>query len=227
MQAVIPAAGEGVRMRPLTLMTPKPLLKVCDKPIIQHAIEALPESVDEVIIVVGYLGQQIIDFLGDPYAGKKITYVWQREKTGTARALQLCKPHLRPGKFLFLNADDIINRESLERALTHDLCILTAKRDDWQKWGILVCNPDGTVRDFVEKPKTFLSNLANTNAMVLDERIFEFEPDPHDTGEFYLTTMVQKLATKYPVATEPASLWIPVGTPEDLQKAERMLKSLR
>ena len=210
-------------MRPLTLAKPKPLLEIAGKPLLRHIIEALPNTVDEVIIVVGYLGQQIIDYCGDVFCGKKITYVWQREKTGTARALQLCRPYLRDGKFLFVNADDIINTETLERALTHDLCIVTTYREDWQKWGILALNEDGSVKDFIEKPQTFISSIANTNMMVLDERIFEFEPDPHATGEFYLTTMVQKLAKKYKIYTEPASLWIPVGTPEDLQKAESML----
>lgn len=223
MQAVIPAAGEGVRMRPLTLTTPKPLLKVGGKPILQHIIEALPKNVDELIVVVGYLGQQIIDHFGDSFGGKKITYVWQKEKTGTARALQLCKPYLKTGRFLFLNADDLINRETLERALTHDLCIVTTYREDWQKWGILELNENGTVKNFVEKPEVFVSNIANTNIMVLDERIFEFEPDLHATGEFYLTTMVQKLAQKYPIYTEEASRWIPIGTPEALQKAQEML----
>ena len=227
MQAVIPAAGEGIRMRPLTLTKPKPLLEVNGKPLLQHIIEALPEEIEEVIIVVGYLGQQIVDFCGERFCEKKITYVWQKEKTGTARALQLCKPFLRPGKFLFANADDLINRETLKRALTHDLCIVTVHREDWQRWGILLLNEDGSVKDFVEKPQTFISNIANTNIMVLDERIFEFEPDQHSSGEFYLTTMVQKLAKKYKVYTEPASRWIPVGTPEDLQKAESMLKSTR
>ena len=153
MQAVIPAAGEGVRMHPLTLTKPKPLLEVQGKPLIQHIIEALPDTIDEVIIVVGYLGQQIVDFCGYVFCGKKITYVWQKEKTGTARALQLCKPFLRPGKFLFANADDLINRETLERALVHDLCIVTTHRDDWQKWGILELHADGSVKKFVEKHK--------------------------------------------------------------------------
>ncbi len=223
MQAVIPAAGEGVRMRPLTISTPKPLLEVGGKSILQHILEVLPDVVDDVIIVIGYLGQQIIDRFGDTFNGKKITYVWQLEKTGTARALQLCKPHLRPGKFLFLNADDLINRETLERALRHDLCIVTTFREDWQKWGILELNKDNTVKNFVEKPETFISNIANTNIMVLDERVFDFEPDAHSSGEYYLTTMVQKLAHKYPVYTEEASRWIPIGTPEALQKAQEML----
>ena len=60
--------------------------------------------------------------------------------------------------------------------------------------------------------------------MVLDERVFEFEPDLHASGEFYLTTMVQKLAQKHKVYTETASLWIPVGSPEDITIAEKILK---
>ena len=59
--------------------------------------------------------------------------------------------------------------------------------------------------------------------MVLDEHVFEYEPDAHPNGEFYLTTMVSKLAKNYPVYTVPADLWIPIATPEDIKTAEKIL----
>lgn len=225
MQAVILAAGEGVRMRPLTLTKPKPLMEVRGKPLIRHATEALPNAVTELIIVLGYLGEQIEAYCGKEFCGRPVTYVWQRQKTGTARALQLCRPSLRPGKFLILAApDDILDHDVLPRAMTHDLCIVTSTSDHPEKFGVLTLHEDGSIKDFIEKPKHFVSNLVNTNSMVLDERIFDYEPDQHINGEFYLTTMVSKLAKDYKVYTEIARLWIPVGTPEDLQKAESMLK---
>ena len=226
MQAVIPAAGEGVRMHPLTLTKPKPLLEVQGKPLIQHIIEALPDTIDEVIIVVGYRGQQIVDFCGYVFCGKKITYVWQKEKTGTARALQLCKPHLKKGKFLVVAApDDILDPSAWHEALKYDLCIIPSKSDRPEKFGVLVLAKDGSVEEFVEKPQQFISNLVNTNSMILDERIFDYEPDPHATGEFYLTTMVSKLSQDYKIFTVTAKQWIPVGTPEDIQRAEKILKT--
>ena len=64
MKAVIFAAGEGKRMQPLTLEKPKPLLEVLGKPLIQRTFEAMPDTVDEVVVVVGYKKEQIQDFLG-------------------------------------------------------------------------------------------------------------------------------------------------------------------
>ena len=78
MKAVILAAGEGVRMRPLTLRTPKPLLQVAGRPLLEHIIYALPKDINELIVVIGYLGDQIKNFLGNEYHGLKIQYIWQK-----------------------------------------------------------------------------------------------------------------------------------------------------
>lgn len=218
------AAGEGIRMRPLTITKPKPLLEINGKPLIQYAVEGLPSEVTELIVVLGYLGEQIEKYLGTNFLGKSVTYVWQKEKTGTARALQLCKPHIKPGKFLVVAApDDILDPSAWKDALQYDLCIITSESDTPEKFGVLVLHEDGSVKEFVEKPKHFISNLVNTNYFVFDERIFDYEPDPHETGEFYLTTMVDKLAKDHKVYTVTAKRWIPVGTPEALQKAQEML----
>ncbi len=79
MQAVILAAGEGVRMRPLTLTKPKPLLEVLGKPLIRYATEGLPKEVTELIIVLGYRGEQIKAYCGTSFCGRTVTYVWQKQ----------------------------------------------------------------------------------------------------------------------------------------------------
>ena len=226
MQAIILAAGEGVRMRPLTLTKPKPLLEVAGKPLIRHTVEALPSEATELIIVVGYLGDQIKAYCGENFLGRAVQYVHQVEKKGTADALKLCQPLLRSGKFLIAAApDDILDPEAWCEALQYDLCIITSTSDHPEKFGVLILHEDGSVKDFIEKPENFISNIINTNNMVLDERIFNYQPDPHPNGEFYLTTMVSKLAREHKVNTVVAKTWIPVATPEDLQKAEDMLSS--
>ena len=78
-------------MRPLTLTAPKPMVRVGDKPILRHIIDALPPKVDELVLVIGYFRDQIRDYFGDEFSGKKITYVVQEQKRGTADALRLCK----------------------------------------------------------------------------------------------------------------------------------------
>ena len=77
MQAVLLAAGKGVRMLPLTLNQPKPLVEIGGVPLIVHVLRALPPEIDEVIIVVGYKAQMIIDYLGETFEGRKIRYVYQ------------------------------------------------------------------------------------------------------------------------------------------------------
>src|SRR3989344_8717591 len=120
-------------------------------------------------------------------------------------------------------ADDIIGSKALSDAIKYERCIITAQSDNPEKFGVLTLHDDGSVKDFIEKPQHFVSNLVNTNSMVLDHHVFEYEPDAHANGEFYLTTMVSKLAKDYPVYAVPADLWIPIATPEDLQKAKEML----
>ena len=92
MQAVILAAGEGTRLRPLTYQTPKPLLKVAGKPILQYNLEYLEGLVDEAILVIGYKGDQIKDYFGMQFQGLSIRYVHQKERLGTANAVAQVEP---------------------------------------------------------------------------------------------------------------------------------------
>lgn len=75
MRAVILAAGEGKRMRPLTEKIPKPMLQVLGRPLLEHIFDSLPDAVDEVILGIGYLGGQIKAHFGSSFGGCKIRYV--------------------------------------------------------------------------------------------------------------------------------------------------------
>ncbi len=98
MQCVILAAGKGTRLRPFTDHTPKPLIQVGDRALLDHIVEALPTEVDEIILVIGYLGDQLRSYCGTEFHGRKMTYVEQVVQDGTARALWLCKEYLK-GRF--------------------------------------------------------------------------------------------------------------------------------
>ena len=189
MQCVILAAGKGTRLRPLTDTCPKPLVKVGGKTLLDHIVGALPSSVDELIIVVGYLGDMIKEYCGEEFHGRKVTYVVQEEQNGTAKALWLCKELLH-GRFLFLFADDIHGKGDLARATSYVRSILVASVEKPEKFGIVVRNPDGTLGLMIEKPENAPSNCASTGAMVLDDHIFEFEPEKTVKGEYYLTEVI-------------------------------------
>ncbi len=225
MQAVIMAAGEGKRMRPLTLERPKPLIEVAGKPIIEHVLDALPPEIDEVIVVIGYKGDMIKEHLGDSYGGKKLRYVHQWMPAGTAHALSLARPFLS-GKFLMLNADDILGPEALAEAIKHPLAILVATHTKPETMGVIATKENGTLDSIEEKPENPKSNLVNTGTMVLDDRLFSFEAPRHPTGEYYMTDPMSAMAKEHPVVVVEQPLWIPVGYPEDIPKAEAKLKEL-
>ena len=223
MQCVILAAGKGTRLRPLTDNTPKPLIKVAGKALLDHIIEALPSSVDELIIVTGYLGEQIREHCGEVFHGRKVTYVEQLEQKGTAHALWLCKDLLK-GRFLFMFADDLHGPQDIARATSYTRSMLTLTTDTPEKFGIVVRHPDGTLAEIIEKPEHAPSNLASTGVMVLDDHIFNFDPYAKETkGEYYLTDVLAEYAKQYPIAVVEQALWIPIGYPEDIQKAEEIL----
>jgi NDP-sugar pyrophosphorylase family protein len=222
MQCVILAAGKGTRLRPLTETTPKPLVKVAGKPLLDHIAEAVPSSVTEFIIVTGYLGEQIREHCGEEYMGRKVTYIHQEEQKGTGHALWMCKDLIK-GRFLYMFADDIHGKADIARATSYTRSMLVLTTETPERFGIAVRHPDGTLAEFVEKPEFAPSNLASTGVFVLDEHIFEFAPTVETNGEFYHTDMVREYAKQYPIAVVEQQLWIPVGYPEDITKAEQLL----
>src|SRR3989344_7915186 len=114
MQAVILAAGEGKRLRPLTLDRPKPMIELLGKPILEHTIENLPSAINELVIVVGYKSEKIKNHFGNNWKGRSIVYVEQNmPPTGTAHALFTARRALKPGRFLSLMGDNISGGKAL------------------------------------------------------------------------------------------------------------------
>lgn len=222
MQCVILAAGLGKRMRPLTEDRPKPLVLVCGKPLLHYVVEALPSSVDELIIVVGYKGEMIRTYCGEEFLGRKVSYIEQTEQNGTAKALWLCKDFIK-GRFMLLFADDIHGKGDLARASSFTRSLLVSSVENPEKFGIVVRNPDGTLGLMIEKPAHAPSNCASTGPMVVDEHIFEFPPMKAVQGEYYLPEVIERYAAKYPVAVVEQDIWIPIATPKDIEKAEMLL----
>lgn len=225
MKAVILVGGEGTRMRPLTLEKPKPLIEVAGKPILEHIMDALPPEINEIILVTGYKGHMIKERYGDSYKGTPLRYVHQWMPAGTAHALSIARPFL-DGRFLFLFGDDIHGAEALAELVKHPLGMLAAFHPEPQKFGVIERNPDGTLKEIVEKPANPTSNLINPGGIVLDERIFDYPAPRHESGEYYVTDPISMFAKDFPVMVVEQPLWIPVGYPADIERAEKILKDL-
>lgn len=215
-------------MRPLTLDTPKPLLKINNKPILEHILESLPQEIDEVFIVVGYLADKIQSHFGARWNGFKIGYAFQKNKSGTAHALKLCESKIKDGeKFLLLFADDLHGKEGLKNCVKKDLGLLVGRAENPERFGVVNLNSDRSVREIVEKPEKPQSDIVSTGVMVLDKRIFHYEADKHPNGEFYLTDSVNKMIKEHKIFAVESDFWLPIGYPEDLKKAGEILKNSR
>lgn len=226
MQCVIVCAGKGTRMSPLTNTCPKPLIPVGGKPIIQHIVEALPEEIDELVLIVGYLKEQIIATCGEVYLGKKVIYREQENHAGGTGDALLCARDVLKDRFLFMYGDDIHGSETLAQAVQSDYAILSAHSATPERYGVLVLNEDGTLSAILEKPENPPSNLINIGGFVIDASIFEYTTSKSAGGELYVTDMLTQFAQHNPVTVFEQKLWIPLGYPEDIGKAEEILKAM-
>jgi bifunctional UDP-N-acetylglucosamine pyrophosphorylase/glucosamine-1-phosphate N-acetyltransferase len=226
MKAVILAAGEGVRMRPLTLKKPKPLLEVGGKPLLYHLISKLPEEVDNLVIVVGYLGDQIKNYCGDKFLGRTVEYVEQENPRGTYHALSLCQPYIHGGKdnrFFVFYADDLLDETTIKKATEYELALIVKEVENPKRFGVVTLNDDGSIKEIIEKPENPQSNLALTNGLLLDYKIFQYPPLSTVKGEYYLSTAVAEMAKHHKIMAIKANFWFPLGTPADLEKAEKII----
>ncbi len=223
MQCVILAAGKGTRMRPLTDELPKPLIEVCGKSILDHIVLALPGVITEIILVVGYRSDQIKAHCGEEFYGRKVTYVQQENFAGGTGDALLCAKDVISGKFLFMYADDIHGAEALYAVVKEEHGMLGMRSDAPERFGVLVQNEDGTLKEIVEKPDVPPSNLVNIGGFVVDDSLLGYQTEVSDSGELYVTDMLTAYAAEHPVKIIEQSEWLPIGYPEDIAKAEALL----
>ena len=222
MKCVIFCGGKGIRMDSENV--PKPLLKVGGKPLIDYTFAALPKEIDEVILVVGYLSEQIKKYLGNSYAGKKIRYVKQKNLEGTAKALFEAAEYIND-RFLVLMADDIYSRNDIEVCLRHEQAMLVKRNEKEEPGGKVTLNNKGELQS-VEEGKLFpIDTLVGTNVFVLNPEFFNYEPVKltDRVREWGLPQTVALMARDFPVEIVEATRWIKITTPEDLKAAEKTL----
>jgi bifunctional UDP-N-acetylglucosamine pyrophosphorylase/glucosamine-1-phosphate N-acetyltransferase len=232
MKAVILAAGEGQRMRPLTATRPKVMLPIANKPILEHLIiEAREAGLKEFILVVGYCDQQVRDYFGKgEKLGVAISYCEQRKQLGTADAVRLVSEWLE-GNFLMMNGDVIVNRDEIASLVNNHqgttMSIIKVK--DPHGLGIVEVKKDRIVR-IHEKSAKPPANLANAGVYLLT-------PDIHDAiartaksprGEYEITDSLQLLIEAgQEIACQQLKDWIDLSYPWDLLAAnEAQLKVL-
>jgi bifunctional UDP-N-acetylglucosamine pyrophosphorylase/glucosamine-1-phosphate N-acetyltransferase len=228
MDTIILAAGLGTRLRPHTLQTPKPLLTVQGRPILDWTLGALPRTVDRVLVVTHYLGEQVEAYLGRQKHFAHWQVVPQEKPRGTGDALLSCRAHVRSERFLALNGDDLFGAADLAKLADCSAGVLCHPVDEPRRFGIAFRKPDGTLDRLVEKPDLDGRQLANTGAYVFPRDVFDIPLTLSPRGEYEVTQYVSEMAKRQSVQVIEANFWLPIGTVEVWQAAQTMdLNALR
>jgi NDP-sugar pyrophosphorylase family protein len=222
MDAIVLAAGLGTRLRPHTLTTPKPLLSVQDRPILDWALAGLPRQVERILVVVHYLAEQVEAYLQKQKHFAHWQVVRQETPRGTGDALLTCRPFVQSERFLALNGDDLFGAADLAKLANCTAGVLCHPVDEPRRFGIAFRKPDGTLDRLVEKPDLEGRHLANTGAYVFPRRVFDIPLTLSPRGEYEVTQYVSELAKQQPVQVIEASFWLPIGTVEVWQAAQTM-----
>ncbi|KUK60918.1 MAG: Nucleotidyl transferase [Methanoculleus marisnigri] len=219
MQAVILAAGEGSRLRPLTRSKPKAMLPVANRPIIEYVIDALLENgIRDIVVVVGYRKEDVIRHLNRLDA--PIQIVVQERQLGTADALRAAESEITDD-FLVLPGDNYINAESIARIKKEQNAMLVAEHPNPSNFGVVVIR-NGLVREVIEKPEDAPTFTVSTG-------VYSFTPD---VFSFLRTTeipdaLAAMIASGRRIRAIPADDWQDAIYPWDLLKLNsRMLKGI-
>jgi len=235
MKAVVLAAGEGTRLRPLTDDKPKGMVEVVGKPILTHCFGQLAAlDTDELLVVVGYRKEVIIEHYGDEFEGIPITYAHQREQNGLAHALLTVEDHIDDDFMLMLgdnifraNLEDVVNRQQEQRA---DAAFLV-EEVPWEeaaRYGVCDTNKYGEIVEVIEKPDDPPSNLVMTGFYTFTPAIFHacHLVQPSDRGEYEISDAVDLLihSGRTIDALRMDGWRVDVGYPADREEAERLLE---
>ncbi len=233
MKAIIPVAGVGSRLRPHTYTLPKVLLNVAGKPIIGHIIDKIiAEGIKEAVVVVGYLGDMIEEYLTRHY-DIHFTFVEQEERLGLGHAIWITRQYVGEDPVLIILGDTIFEVD-LSEVLRREHSALGVKAvEDPRRFGVAEVQ-DGFITRLVEKPEHPRSNLAVVGLYYIKRPALLMECLDHNIranlrtkGEFQLTDALQAMIERgEKFSTFPVEGWYDCGKPETLLSTnEKLLKS--
>lgn len=225
MKVVIPLAGKGTRLRPHTHVTPKPLLKVGDKPVMAYIMDDLRElGVKEAIFITGHLKEKVQRYVGEEYPDFTAHYVEQAVQDGTAGAVALAEPFVDED-LLIIFVDTLFDADlSVVKTLPDDVAgvIWVKEVEDYQRFGVVLTDEDGFMRQIVEKPSEPVSKLANIGLYYIRDWKLLFEginavvrESLSPGAEYYLTDAFQYMIDHGArIKTIEVEGWYDAGKPE-------------
>ncbi len=197
LSAVVLAAGEGRRLRPLTNKRPKPMLPAANRPILEYVFDALLEAgVTSITVVVGYQRERVQSHFGPTYRNVPIEYVIQEKQLGSGHALLAAKAQIE-GPTVVVNGDQLIDPELIDAVTTAhteaDVTLGLIRHPDVGEYGGVRCEDDGTVTEIVEKPRDDRNYLLNAGVYAFNPRAFDIIHETKTFGEHSLIDSLHDL----------------------------------
>ncbi len=203
MKVIIPLAGKGTRLRPHTHITPKPMMKVAGKPVMEYILDDLKKlgNIEQMVYITGHLKEKVEDFARKTLDVPSV-FLEQKVQDGTAGAVALAKPYVdQPVLIIFV--DTIFDADlSLVNTVDADGIIWVKEVEDYQRFGVVVTDAESNMTKIVEKPTTPISKRANIglyymkNWKLLFEGIDHVLKQPKNQGEYFLTDAFQYMIDK-------------------------------
>ncbi len=233
MKAIIPVAGAGTRLRPLTYTQPKPLIPVAGKAIISFIIDDLrKEGVDEFIFVIGHLGEKVKTYLEKHYPDMKMSFVVQNERRGLGHAIWLSQDLFKDEEQIIIFLGDTILDADLKTLIASKFSTLLVKKvQDPREFGVVEVNDEGFATKVVEKPMIPRSNLAIVGLykimeveILIQELNNMIEQNQKTYNEFQLTDALEKMIEKgVKFNTMYVNNWFDCGKKEVLLETNSIL----
>lgn len=218
MQVIIPLAGKGTRLRPHTHRTPKPMLRVAGRPVMDWVMDRLEGlGVEELIFITGHLKEQVEEHARSRYPIPS-RFIEQKVQDGTAGAVNLARPFVH-GPVMIIFVDTVFEADlSLANRTDADGIIWAKEVEDYQRFGVVVTDADGYMTRIVEKPSTPVSKLANIGLYYVRDvealwaGIDHVLAAPANKGEYYLTDAFQHMIDRgRKILTAPVGGWYDCG----------------
>jgi glucose-1-phosphate thymidylyltransferase len=203
LKVIVPLAGKGTRLLPLTKRVPKPLVNVAGRPVMDYVMDKVKGlDVDELIVITGHLKEVVERYVVEHY-DVKATFVEQKTLDGTAGAIDLARPYVN-GPVLIIFVDTLFDADlSLVNRTDADGILWAKEVEDYQRFGVIVTDERGYMTRIVEKPSTPISKLANIGLYYIKDWKTLFEGitavkqgAPGKGGEFYLTDAFQYMVDR-------------------------------
>ena len=204
MKVIMPMAGKGTRLLPLTKRVPKPLVNVAGRPVMDYVMDALRRAghLDELLIITGQLKEEVEAYVRQHY-DIPARFIEQKVLDGTAGAVNLARPYV-DGPVIVIFVDTLFDADlSIVKTTEADGIIWTKEVEDYQRFGVVVTDKQGHMTKIVEKPSTPISRRANIGLQYVKDwrTLFEgiehvLKSPPGKGGEFYLTDAFQYMVDK-------------------------------